>query len=203
MISDLCYQAIPHNCSLIDEARLRPVFGEFLEMYGFREVSFEDLKFRIGDEDFAYYSLETKDIRRQFPGIERRRLELGRNWDVLLYLLSEARRKLRPGQENHWAYRAIHGGDILGISICSTQGMPIRFLPPYSVRKIADEIGKVSFEALEAKIDIGKMRDADVVGIEKSSTETILEGAKEDLSRLRDFYSSAAAFSEGVVTISV
>lgn len=199
MISDLCYQAIPHNCSLIDEARLRPVFGEFLEMYGFREVSFEDLKFRAGDEDFDYYSLETKDIRQRFPGIEQRRLELGRHLDVLLYLLSDA----RPGSKSHWAYRAIHGGDILGVSICSTQGKPIRFLPPYSVRKIADEIGKVSFESLRPNIDLDKMREANVAGIDKASVESVLASMKEDLARLCDFYLSAAEFSEGVVTISV
>lgn len=160
------YRSIPHNCSLLDGARQKPIFGEYLELFGFDEVGFEALGFRAGDEDFVAYVEEAKRMREQFPGLEIRTLEFGPEREML--------RQAVVDSGSRTLLAAIDGGDILGVSICSTRGEPIRFLPPYRVKQIVAEIDRgvaVSHEL------------ADV------------------LDKLAVFYRFSAAFDEGVITI--
>lgn len=92
MALEYTLQSIPHNCGLVDAARTNPEIGEFLELFGFADVSFEDLKFRAGDAVFAHFVAEVKAIREANGGIEDRRLNIGNRWDALLYLLLKERR---------------------------------------------------------------------------------------------------------------
>ena len=117
------YRSIPHNCSLLDAARQKPIFGEYLELYGFDEIGFEALGFRAADGDFLAYVDEAKRMREQFPGLEIRTLEFGAERETL--------RQAVVDSGSRTLLAAIDGGDILGVSICSTRGEPIRFLPPY------------------------------------------------------------------------
>ena len=161
------YRSVPHNCSLLETARLKPIYGEYLECYGCGEVPFEELQFRAGDADFLQYVEEAKRIREEFPGIEIRCLELGPE--------REALRKAILDSQNPLLTQAIDGGDILGVSICSTQGEPIRFLPPYLVKRIVKEL------------DSGRF--------------LISNSVADAFGKLADFYRFAAAFDEGVITI--
>lgn len=160
------YQSIPHNCSLIEMARAKPIYGEYLELYGFAEVGFEGLKYRAGDADFLAFVEEAKRMREAYPGLDIRRLDLGQEREEL--------RKAVNDSGNRTLLEAIDGGDILGVSICSTRGEPIRFLPPYMVKKIVEELDK------------GFLVSSDL---------------DEVLVRLADFYRISAAFDEGVITI--
>ena len=160
------YRSIPHNCSLLDAARQKPIFGEYLELYGFDEIGFEALGFRAADEDFLAYVDEAKRMREQFPGLEIRMLELGRERDTL--------RQAVVDSGSRTLLAAIDGGDILGVSICSTRGEPIRFLPPYRVKQIVAEIDR----GIAVSPDIAEIVD-----------------------KLAAFYRFSAAFDEGVITI--
>ena len=160
------YRSIPHNCSLLDAARQKPIFGEYLELYGFDEIGFEALGFRAADEDFLAYVDEAKRMREQFPGLEIRMLELGRERDTL--------RQAVVDSGSRTLLAAIDGGDILGVSICSTRGEPIRFLPPYRVKQIVAEIDR----GIAVSPDIAEIVD-----------------------KLAVFYRFSAAFDEGVITI--
>ena len=160
------YRSIPHNCSLLDAARQKPIFGEYLELYGFDEIGFEALGFRAADGDFLAYVDEAKRMREQFPGLEIRMLELGRERDTL--------RQAVVDSGSRTLLAAIDGGDILGVSICSTRGEPIRFLPPYRVKQIV------------AEIDGGIAVSPDIAEI---------------VDKLAVFYRFSAAFDEGVITI--
>lgn len=161
------YQSIPHNCGILETARLRPIYGEYLECYGFGEVSFEDLKFRAGDDSFLEFVDEAKRMREQFPGLEIRKIELGRERSGLLGAINDSANVLLRS--------AVEGGDMLGLSIASTSGEPIRFLPPYLVKKIVGEF------------DSGRF--------------VVSNDLAEPFGKLADFYRFSAAFDEGVITI--
>jgi len=161
------YQSIPHNCSILETARLKPMYGEFLEFYGFAEVPFEDLEFRAGDADFLAYVEEAKRTREKYPGIEIRKIELNAVRDSL-------RTAMADSGHGH-LLRAVDGGDILGVSICSTAGEPIRFLPPYVVKLIVNEFDSGQF--------------------------LVSSDLAETFGKLADFYRFADAFDEGVITI--
>lgn len=148
-------------------SRERPMFGEFLELYGFREILFEEMRFRTGDEDFTVYVEEAKSIRETFPGIESRRWVFGEGREELLEELS----RHRNGVEQ--VYRAVQGGDILGVSICATSGVPINFHPPYSVKLIAQQLGRINA--------------ADVISLY--------------FEPLREMYETSAGLDEGILTI--
>lgn len=164
---DYRYQSIPHNCALLEAAKLKPMYGEYLEFYGFGEVPFEDLGFRAGGADFLGYVAEAKRTRERFPGLEIRKLELGAEREGL--------RKAIADSGNVQLLKAVEGGDILGVSICSTAGEPIRFLPPYLVKQIVKEFDSGRF-----------IVSADLA---------------EAFGKLADFYRFSAAFDEGVITI--
>lgn len=134
---EYCYQSIPHNSNLLAMARSRPAFGEFLELYGFREVSFEEMRFRAGDDNFTAYSEEAKALRGNSPGIENRRWIFSEGREELIEELS----KSRSGVDS--VTRAVRGGDILGVSMCSTRGIPINFHPPYSVKTISTQLRSI------------------------------------------------------------
>lgn len=161
------YQSVPHNCSLIEIARQKPMYGEFLEFYGFGEVPFEDLQFRGVDANFLEYVNEAKRLREVHIGLDMRKLEMGVERDALRMAISDS--------SNTLLLSAIDGGDILGVSITSTSGEPIRFLPPYLVKKIVGEFDSGRF-----------IVSADLA---------------ETFGKFADFYRFAAAFDEGVITI--
>ena len=161
------YQSIPHNCSILETARLKPIYGEYLEFYGFGEVPFEDLEFRAGDSDFLDYVSEAKRMREKYPGIEIRKVELDAERESLRSAMADS------GNGN--LLKAVDGGDILGVSICSTAGEPIRFLPPYVVKQIVTEFDSGQF--------------------------LVSSGLADTFGKLADFYRFAAAFDEGVITI--
>lgn len=161
------YQSIPHNCSILENARLKPIYGEYLEFYGFGEVPFEDLEFRAGDPDFLDYVSEAKRMREKYPGLEIRKVELTAEREILRSAIADS--------GNGHLLKAVDGGDILGVSSCSTAGEPIRFLPPYVVKLIVKEFDSGQF--------------------------LVSSGIAETFGKLADFYRFAAAFDEGVISI--
>ena len=161
------YQSIPHNCSILETARLKPMYGEYLEFFGFGEVPFEGLEFRAGDADFLAYVAEAKRMREKYPGIEIRKVELNAERERLRTAIVDS--------GNATLLKAVDGGDILGVSICSTAGEPIRFLPPYVVKLIVNEFDSGQF--------------------------LVSSDLAETFGKLADFYRFSAAFDEGVITI--
>lgn len=161
------YRSIPHNCSILDDVRLKPIYGEFLELYGFDEIPYEVLEFRKADADFLKFLEEAKRMRKLHTGLEIRRLDLGSEADDLRTAIAES--------GNRTLLQAINGGDILGVSICSTNGDPIRFLPPYTVKRVVKEFDR--------------------------GDHIVSDDLADAFGRLATFYRFSAAFDEGVITI--
>ena len=143
------------------------MYGEYLEFYGFGEVPFEVLQFRGADADFLAYVEEAKRTREKFPGLEIRKVELNGERNDLRVAIADS--------GNVQLLKAIDGGDILGVSICSTACEPIRFLPPYVVKQIVDELDSGRFIISSDLADV--------------------------FNNLADFYRISGAFDEGVITI--
>lgn len=200
MVLEFTLQAVPHNCSLIEASQHEPIIGEYLELFGFADVSFQDLKFRASDEVFVFYISEVKAIREERLGIEDRRLNLGRRWDMLLYTLSEERRTRNAASPYSWQNRAIHGGDVLGASVCTTRGVPIRMLPADETEKVAAELRALDIEGLRSHFVPKKMTEAGVYGMNVNALDVTPDALKRDLENLVDFYSAAAENQEGVLT---
>lgn len=202
MTFDQTYQAIPHNCSLIELSNKKPVFGEFLDLFGFADVSFEDLRFRAGDADFNFYVDEVKKIRRSNPGIEDRRLNLGGRWDALLFTVSELLRAAGRGHDDLWIKRAIKGGDIIGVSICSAQGVPLRLISAFETKTLAARLSRIDPMDLGRYWDVEKMTSEGVFGIEEISRIKDECPAVGDYERLAELYAAAAENDEGILVVS-
>jgi len=201
MTFDRTYQAIPHNCILIEMAHQKPVFGEFLDLFGFADVSFEDLRFRAGDPDFNLFVENVKTIRRSHPGIEDRRLNLAGRWDALLFTVTELLKASGFGTEEHWIKRAIKGGDIIGASICTAQGIPIRFTSAFETKTLAARLGRIDPLDLAQFWDIEKMMEEGVVGIEEVVRIKDECPAVTDYERLTELYGAAADNDEGILIL--
>lgn len=201
MTFDQTYQAVPHNCVLIELAYQKPQIGEFLDLFGFADVSFEDLKFRAGDPDFNLFVENTKEIRRRHPGIEDRRLNLAGRWDALLFTVTELLAASGFGKEQQWIKRAILGGDIIGASICTAQGIPIRFTSAFETKMLAARLGRIHPQDLERFWDIEKMTAEGVVGIEEVVRIKDECPAVGDYERLSELYAAAADNDEGILVL--
>ncbi|HXF43423.1 MAG TPA: DUF1877 family protein, partial [Pyrinomonadaceae bacterium] len=193
---DHTYQAIPHDCYLIERAFAKPIIGEFLDLFGFADVAFEDLKFRAGDEDFAFFLSEAQKIRQLHKGIENRRLNLRHRWDPLLFVLLKYLSESGQHNDLQLVRRAITGGDILGEVICSASGAPLRFNSAFETNRIAACLSRLDSEVLGRFWNEAEMEKAGVIGIHETDgiREPNLVG--RDLERLRDFYNSAAHHGE-------
>lgn len=199
MALEYTLQAIPHDCGLIDAARINPEIGAFLELFGFADVSYEDLRFRAGDPTFAVFVDNVKAIRDANRGIEHRRLNLGRRWDALLYVLSDERLNNGVVNEAAWQNKAVCGGEILGPNVSSTRGVPIRLLSEDETKIIADELEKVDCDRLGERLDLKSMAEAGVYGVAGGGFDITPESLIRDIERLTNLYSGAAQNDEGML----
>lgn len=201
MTFDQTYQAIPHNCALIELAYRKPQIGECLDLLGFADVSFKDLRFRAGDPDFNLYVENVKEIRRRHPGIELRRLNLAGRWDALLFTVTQLLAASGFGAEQHWINRAIKGGDIIGSNICTAQGVPIRLTSAFETKALAAHLGRIDPQDLASFWDIDKMTAEGVIGIEEVVRIKDECPAVSDYERLLELYVAAANNDEGIMVL--
>ena len=151
---DLSYQAIPDRSPALERARRDGLFGSDLEFWS-RTVA--------GDSMLAKTATEMAAMARraaiQHPGIESRRLNWGRSYDAVHYLLSEA----RPLHGGHWqsvpdwAGEAIYGAQVLHPNAVTTIGFKIRYTPPELVREHAELLQLVTQDDLREYFDAAAM----------------------------------------------
>lgn len=187
------YQSIPADSNLLKKVAKSEDFAVSLSIYGFKELSVEAA-------ESAEFICETKRIRDENPGIENRKLDIGRRWDMLHYLLSEIRRNNQPYNEKDLIHRAIHGGEKVGENATLPQGVPVRFLTPEEVKEISKKFGQIETDYLEEHWNPVKMREAGVYKIRGDYTDdSQLIYLKEEFEKLKDFYLWSAIYDEGVL----
>lgn len=184
---DMSYQAIPHDCRLIEKMFGKAIDEKSLLLHDFRE-------------DFEK---TTKLTRNENSLADNREFDLGRRWDMLHYLLSENRRD--PNQkldENDLVYQAIHGAGDLGADFVLVQGVPVRYSNPQKVKEISKYFGQISSGDLEKHWNPPQMRQNGVYKIRGDYTDDDqLDYLKEEFEKLKQLYLWAAIYDEGVLVL--
>ena len=198
---DIQYQAIPHNCTLLEQARHDGEFGSHLEFFVSYVIATPTRLAIYADNAVSLdFIAEAKLLIQEYPGLEDRNYDGARYWDKLHYLLSEKRRQGDSQDENDWAKRAILGGDILNSQTQTTIGSPIRYLAPDEVREISELLQSISEDSLREHWDVAAMIQAAVYKIHPQDNDEDFEWIKTSYQELAAFYAVVAQHSEGIVT---
>ena len=198
---DVKYQAMPNNCALLERARHDGEFGSHLEFFASYVIATPNrLAIYAGNEVSLDFIGEAKQLARQYPGLENRNYDGGRNWDKLHYLLSEKRRQADSQNENDWAYRALLGGDVLNPQTQTTIGSPIRYLAPDEVREISELLQSISANSLREHWDVAAMLRAAVYKIHPADDDESFDWIKTSYRELAAFYALVAQHGESIIT---
>lgn len=119
-----------------------------------------------------------------------------RRWDLLHFLLS-AERRGEPTNDPDWAYRAIHGGEILHPEVQSGIGITIKYLNPDETYDIWERLNNIDTDEIAANWSRTGMEKAGVYKWNQMRESDWLE----DFHRFRDFYLEAVIHDEGVIVI--
>lgn len=195
---DCTYQALPEGCGLLERAKRDPWFGELLSPVPWRRERLQDWREQGGV--WAEFAEEVDRLLQRHPGLDERYFMGDRDWDVLHYLLSDARRQGVEGDD--WGTRVVLGARVLDDSLRAGQGVPLRYSNPETVRALVEQIEQVTEadlrrhyvpELMEARAVYKFWADrADAQRWER--TVWRFEG-------LRSFYRQVAREGEGVLVV--
>lgn len=194
---DQHYQAMPPDCELLRRSRVDPKFGSNLSFFNYYSSRVAEEMERAGDSGTTFEFLaEMLALKADHPGIEKRFLDLGRRWDMLCFLISPARRGETNGEAD-WAYRAIHGGEILHPDVQSGIGVTIMYLSPEETCGIWQRLADLDKKEIDERWDREQMKEAGVYKYNQMRREDWLE----DFECFTDFYFQAMLHDEGVIVI--
>ena len=197
---DQSYRAIPGNSPILMLAARHETWGCYLELYGFDEIAESTLIERASSVEFIEYaSLAAATREAAHIGLAERTVDIYRHWDMLHYLLCETRRRCEPEDATGLATKAIIGGAQLGETVRAVQGVPVRHLTPKEVGDVYFWMCELPKDALREHWDPPAMVEAGVYKMHVTNGEADLEYLRDDLENLKDFYSEAFAFDEGVL----
>lgn len=197
---DYRYRVVPADSALLRIAPERQYFGDYLCLYGLKEPDEYLQKRGNEEEDVAEYLALTAGIRAAYPGIEELVLDIDRRWDMLLYLLYDARRFDSAQDPNHPAYLAVNGGDAIGQSVTSGIGIPIRYLTPEQVKEVFVWLGAQDETILRSRWDAGQMANEGVYKIHPEEGDYMLDYVIDDFHDLSDLFAKAAMDNHSIIT---
>jgi len=192
---DQHYQAMPPDCELLRRSRFDPEFGSYLSSFSYfsDHIPEEMQRVNAGSTKFDFLA-EMLALMADHPGIEDRFLDFGRRWDMLHFLLS-AERRSEAIDEPDWAYRAIHGGEILHPEVQSGIGITIKYLTPAEVSDIWERLVLLDTDEVGARWNQERMKEAAVYKYNQMRECDWFE----DFERFTEFYFKAMAHDEGVI----
>jgi Domain of unknown function (DUF1877) len=190
------YQALPDPCEPLARAIQDPLFGEVFSVANWKPG---DAQWLAWGGVWAECARAWQELCAKHPGLEQRRLYVGRRWDILHYLVSEERRRGRFDADD-WGTHAILGADLLAEHLTGGQGIPLRYSPPDAVRGIAERIGLMTEGELRLAWDLLKMEKGSVYKFRADNAGEDQWGwALEAFRGLQAFYRQAASLGEGVL----
>lgn len=198
---DISYQAMPESCKLLHRSRHDAEFGANLEFFQrYASVGYKPFGGFATNRAHVDFVQAARQVAADYPQIEQRKLDLGRHWDMLHYLLSERRRAGKPDDWSDWVVQALLGGEILHPETKTTNGSPICYLQPAQVRDIAAELGIITATELQLHWNPVAMYATQVYKIHPDEPAETFAWMCEDLAKLQTFYTLAANHGEGVLT---
>lgn len=200
----LYYQAVPEHCRLLAKARRDVSFGSYLEKCVYiRELGSLKALGIAEDPAFNDFISEIRGMVEENPWIEERNLNLGRNWDVLHYLMSDKRRGEDTNGYSDWMERAINGGDVIHEDVKTGSGAAIKYLSPSEVSHISSELSKFPAELLSKNWHPKKLKDSNVYRPIVLDEAQFFDDICRDLMRLQTFYTVVSKYGEGVLTLAI
>lgn len=193
---DCTYQALPEGCALLERAKRAPSFGELLALAPWQQ---EPPWLAEGGMWTEFYE-EVGRLRQRHPGLEERYFRGQRDWDVLHYLLSEARRQGVEGDD--WGTQAVLGARVLDESLRAGQGVPLRYSSPETVRALGEQLEQVT-EADLRRVYVPELMEARAVykfWADRADAEW-WEHTVQRFEGLRAFYRRVAREGEGVLVV--
>lgn len=204
MVLSLYYQAVPDNCRLLAKAKRDVSFGSYLEKCVYiREFASLNAGGISDDPQFNDFIAEMRGMVEEHPWIEESNLNLGRNWDVLHYLISPKRRGEVSNGYSDWMDRAINGGDMLHDQVKTGSGTPIKFLNPAEVADISSQLSDLAFQSVCQNWHLTTLKDTDVYRPIVLDEQQFFDDICRDLKRLQTFYAVVSKYGEGIITLAI
>jgi hypothetical protein len=195
---EIWYIAVADGCHLLGRSLSVPAFGEYLGGPAY----FERDRWRHNQVDLdAEFLAQVDDMNRSHPGIEGRIYTLNCDFDMLHYLLSEARRR---GEYNgvDLGTRSIRGGMSLPEHLRGGQGHPIRYTPPAAAGEIAAWLEGLTSGDLRSAYSPAEMERQSVYKYwADRSDEQTWDQIVAYFEGLRSFYVDVALHGEGVLVV--
>lgn len=193
---DCSYQALPEPCEPLARAIRDPEFGEVFSVVNGRPVAAEWLAW---GGVWAECARAWQELCAKHPGLEQRRVSVGRRWDKLHYLLSEARRTGRFDGDD-WGTHAILGATLLADHLTGGQGIHLRYSPPDVVQAIAEQVCSMTEGELRRAWDPPRMEECGVYKFRADHAgEEEWGWVVEAFRSLQSFYRQVASLREGVL----
>jgi Domain of unknown function (DUF1877) len=195
---DCYYQALPEGCALLERAVREPEFGEYLSLVPWKPERLE--RWRAEGGMSAEFSREMTRLCQQHPGLEKRFYTVDRFWDVLRYLLSEARREERPQED--WGSIAVQGAAVLADTLRAGQGVALRYSGRETVQSLVSHLAGISEEQLRQVYEPERMEERAVYKFwaDRADAET-WQWTWRYFEGLRAFLQQAAEKGEGVLVV--
>ena len=141
-----------------------------------------------------------EELLRAHPDLPRRHCTLDRAWDVLHHLLSANRRDEAGTAGDALADAAIQGEEPVAEHVRGMQGVPMRYTPPETVRRIAHHLESLVFDELVSQGHARLLADPEVYkGPVEGSQQELREWLSPYFEALRAFYRTAASHGDGVL----
>lgn len=187
------YQSVPAHCDVLKRSIADENYGQFL-VSKFRFKPEEPHPMWEGED--VEFCRDLNAMLRAHPGLHARNLTLGTSWDMLEYLISAARRAENFEQPD-LGRKAINGERDLAPHLFCSQGVPLRFTPPETVKKILTFLMQTDFKA---GFDFHKMMAAQPYKTSEDwKPETFWPFIEDLLKQFTAFYRQAAIGNEGVL----
>lgn len=208
MAIDLELQALPESCPLFAWALTGSDLGELIEFLpGCLRALAAGERWRPWPPDRFEEDMlrEASSLLARDPDLHLRRIDLGRNWDSLHFLLSPARRESggSPNPDRDPAALLLYGAQKLGPLAKSTQGFPLRWTPASQVRAAYSSLSQVTGEQLAAAYAWEKMNERNVYKHPWQPEHAGKDRAAlvDTWDALRRFYADAVASGYGVLHV--
>ncbi|MDY7232574.1 DUF1877 family protein [Hyalangium rubrum] len=190
------YQALPEGCELLARAIRDPAFAEPFSVANWIPGNPQWLKWGGA---WAECARELSKLCETHSGLERRRFDVGPRWDVLHYLLSEARREGHFDRDD-WGTHALRGAAALASHLAGGQGIPLRYSRPEIVQVIAEHLGPMTEEDLRRTWEPARMEAQAVYKFwADRAGEDEWGWTVEAFRGLQAFYRQVASHREGVL----
>jgi len=201
MGTEATFQAIPEDCELLARARADTEVAELMAFFNSYAIGRHPFGWQPKTSAQTYFNSAVKALIQQRPGLVQRYLYAGRKYDMIVYLLSEERRKGNRDTDTSLIHKAIWGSERLHPVARATQGLPIGLVPAQDVVRITEFISTITYDHFHQHYKPPEMEKMGVYKIYAGDGEEVFSEIWDEFQDIRRFYNEATANNEAAVTV--